>query len=100
VAQFFPEGGNLVNGLNSIIAFKVNDNYGKGVDCEGAIIDQLKDTIAHFQSSRLGMGKFSFTPQAEKRYTAVVALNDGSVITKNLPDAYNKGYVMHVDEIN
>ena len=25
-AQFFPEGGNLVNGLNSTVAFKVNDN--------------------------------------------------------------------------
>lgn len=98
VAQFFPEGGNLVNGLNSIVAFKVNDNYGKGVNCEGAIIDQLKDTLAHFQSSRLGMGNFSFTPQTGKHYSAVITLKDGSVITKNLPDAYDKGYVMHVSD--
>ena len=99
-AQFFPEGGNLVNELNSTIAFKVNDSYGKGVDCDGLIIDQSKDTITHFQSSRFGMGKFSFTPQTGKNYTAVIRLNDSSIITKALPNAYGNGYVMHVSDLD
>ena len=99
-AQFFPEGGNLVNELDSTIAFKVNDSYGKGVDCDGLIIDQSKDTITHFQSSRFGMGKFSFTPQTGKNYTAVIRLNDSSIITKALPSAYGNGYVMHVSDLD
>ncbi len=97
-AQFFPEGGNLVNGLTSVVAFKVNDNYGNGINCKGLIIDQSKDTVAHFQSSHFGMGKFSFTPQNGKSYTAVVKMNDSSIITQALPVAYDNGYVMHVSE--
>jgi hypothetical protein len=99
-AQFLPEGGNLVNGLTSTVAFKVNDNYGKGVDCEGVVIDQSKDTVAHFQSSRFGMGQFLLTPQIGKSYKAVITLKDNVIITKNLPDAFDKGYVMHVNELD
>ena len=62
-AHFIPEGGNLVNELMSTVAFKVNDNYGKGVDCKGVIIDQSNDTVTHFQSSRFGMGQFLLAPQ-------------------------------------
>ncbi|HEY5407530.1 MAG TPA: hypothetical protein VIJ92_10585 [Ginsengibacter sp.] len=100
VAQFFPEGGNLVNGLNSTVAFKINDNYGKGVDCEGMIIDQSNDTVARFRSSHFGMGQFLLTPQNGKHYKAVIMINDSSIITKELPEAYDKGYVMHVSEVD
>jgi hypothetical protein len=46
--DLFPEGGNLVSGIESKIAFKVNDNNIKGVDCEGVVVDQMKDTVAIF----------------------------------------------------
>jgi hypothetical protein len=95
-AQFLPEGGNLVSGLINTIAFKVSDIYGNGVDCEGVVIDQSKDTVAHFQSSRFGMGQFLLMPKNRKNYTAVIILKDSVVITKTLPGAYDKGFVMHV----
>ena len=97
-AQFLPEGGNLVNGLASTVAFKVNDSYGKGVNCNGVIVDQSNDTVAHFRSSHFGMGQFMLTPQNGVSYRAVITLNDTLAITKNLPDAYNNGYVMHVSK--
>ena len=97
-SQFFPEGGNLVNGLKSVVGFKVNDNYGKGVDCEGAVIDQANDTITHFKSSQFGMGRLFLTPQNGKHYKAIIYLKDSSVITKELPESYDKGYVMHVND--
>ena len=96
--QFFPEGGNLVNGLKSIVAFKINNNFGKSVDGEGIVVDESQDTVAHFQTEKFGMGKFLFTPQTGKHYTAIVTLRDNSVIRKNLPDAYESGYVMHVSD--
>ena len=37
--QFFPEGGNLVVGLESKVAFKINDASGTGIDCRGALLD-------------------------------------------------------------
>jgi len=95
-AQFFPEGGNLVNGLKSLVAFKVNDNSGKGVDADGLIVDQSNDTIAHFQTTKYGMGNLYFTPEAGKDYKAIISLKDSTKITKALPTAFDKGYVMHV----
>ena len=96
--QFFPEGGNLVNGLNSVVAFKINNDSGKGVDGVGVVVNESQDTVAHFQSGKFGMGKFLFSPQTGKHYTAIVTLNDSSVIRKNLPDAYESGYVMHLTD--
>lgn len=95
-AAFFPEGGNLVNGLESKIAFKVIDNKNKDVDCNGVIINQSNDTSVHFKTFRLGMGHFYFTPEKGKEYIAVINCKDGTVIRKNLPKAYDAGYIMHV----
>ncbi len=97
-AQFFPEGGNLVSGLKSIVAFKINDNYGNGVDAQGVIVDQANDTILHFQPAHFGMGKFEFTPESGKNYHAIISFSDSSHLTKYLPEAYNSGYVMHLED--
>ncbi len=39
IVSFFPEGGNLVDGITSKIAFKAVDEYGEPVDCSGNILD-------------------------------------------------------------
>jgi len=95
-AGFFPEGGNLVTGLESEIAFKVNDNKNKGIDCKGVIVDQLNDTIVHIKTLHSGIGHFYLNPATGKNYTAIISNKDGSIIRGNIPKAYNAGYVMHV----
>jgi hypothetical protein len=97
-AQFFPEGGNLVNGLNSVVGFKINDDSGNGVDGTGVIVDQASDTVARFQTANFGMGHFSFSPEKEKKYTAMITLKDSSVIIKDLPKSLESGYVMHLSD--
>jgi len=94
--RFFPEGGNLVNGLTSTVAFKATSASGKATPCRGVIIDQNKDTITEFQSTRFGMGKFTFTPARGNRYTALAEINH-EVIRRELPAAYDQGYAMRVD---
>ena len=95
-ANFFPEGGDLINGLSSEIAFKVNDNKNKGVDAEGAIIDKQGDTITKFKTFQFGIGHFYLNPDAGKTYTAIINFANGSVIRKDLPKAYPSGFVMHL----
>jgi len=95
-ASFFPEGGNLVNGLQSEIAFKINDNKNKGAVAEGVIVDQVNDTVARFKTFRFGMGHFYLSPETGKEYTAVITCKDGAVIRQSFPKAYNAGYVLHV----
>lgn len=96
--SFFPEGGNLVNGLNSIVGFKLNDQSGNGLAAQGVIVNQSRDTLAHFQSNRFGMGHFSFTPKSGETYKGIVFLPDGSSSANNLPEAFNSGYVMHLSD--
>ena len=95
-AGFFPEGGNLVNGLVSEIAFKVNDNRNKGINSEGVIIDEQNDTIVPIKTFHSGIGHFYLKPEKGKNYTAIINCENGSSIRETLPKAYDAGYVMHV----
>ena len=98
--QFFPEGGNSVVGLDSRIGFKALNILGKGVDIQGFVLDNAKDTIVAFQSEHLGMGVFNYTPEPQKTYTAYVKENDGKYRQFGLPLAYEQGFTMAVDNIS
>ncbi|HXB95851.1 MAG TPA: hypothetical protein VNU70_11855, partial [Puia sp.] len=97
--RFFPEGGNLVNGLLSVVAFKAVDRAGDGIACRGVIIDQKKDTVAHFQTARFGIGRFSFTPVKGNTYYALTATGS-AITTEKLPATYDDGVVMHLEDID
>jgi len=92
--QFFPEGGNLVAGLKSVVAFKAVGQDGKGANVSGVVVDAKNDTVARFKSFHFGMGNFSFTPAAAEAYKAVFKVDGSAPITKNLPDVNSQGYVM------
>ena len=49
--RVFPEGGNLVNSLPSMIAVEAIDRSGQGVRCSGAVVDQDRDTVVQFHES-------------------------------------------------
>jgi len=94
--QFFPEGGNLVSGLKSNVAFRVVDKDGKGIDFKGAILDENKDTVARFQPLKLGIGNFLFTPISNHHYTAILVDSKNNRITGALPVVQQSGYVIQV----
>ncbi|HTJ12094.1 MAG TPA: hypothetical protein VL547_08715 [Dinghuibacter sp.] len=89
---FFPEGGNLVDGIPSTIAFQATDAYGDPLDVTGVLIDDRGDTLQRVSPRAQGMGRFELTPQAGRRYR--VRIGD---TTLALPDAYAQGYVLHLD---
>ena len=96
--QFFPEGGNLVNGIQSKIAFRIVDQNGKGVDCRGAITDQNGDTIVQFRPLKFGIGHFYFTPSGDKKYKAIIKFGISSVVINELPTIYPQGYVVNISD--
>lgn len=95
--RFFPEGGNLVSGIASKVAFKAVGKNGLGVAFTGAIVDQHNDTVVRFKPLKFGMGNFSFTPSANNTYKAVVKFN-GEVVNKDLPGINSQGYVMSLTD--
>jgi len=92
--QFFPEGGNLVTGLQSKVAFHAVNQDGRGIACKGMIINQHNDSITSFESLRFGMGCFYFTPAKGDSYKAIVQTETGKTIIRDLPTAYESGFVM------
>jgi hypothetical protein len=91
--QFFPEGGSLVSGMKSKVAFKAVGQDGKGAAVTGVLVNGHNDTVARFKSLNYGMGSFTFTPAAGDTYKAYVKVA-GTAVTKNLPDVSSQGYVM------
>ncbi|MDB5266986.1 MAG: hypothetical protein JWP58_26 [Hymenobacter sp.] len=98
-ARFFPEGGNLVRGLRSRVAFKVTDKAGRGIAADGKVLNQNGTVVATFKTLRLGLGSFAFTPAAgSDTYTAVVTLGKNRVLNRPLPRPYEQGYVLRLDQ--
>jgi hypothetical protein len=94
--QFFPEGGNLVEGGPSVVAVKAVDETGAGINVEGDIVDGDKKTIAHFQTGLFGMGRFEFNAPAGKQYKAYVRAGGNQLTVADFPAVSQKGYSLKV----
>lgn len=99
--QFLPEGGQLVEGLESRVAFKALEASGRGLPVEGFVLNTRKDTITGLASTQLGVGFFTLNPEAGQTYTAFVKrLGSGQFTAYPLPDVQKEGVVMQVDNIS
>jgi len=94
--HFYPEGGALINGVTSTLAFKATGIDGRGMEINGVVINQHNDTVARFQSLKFGMGSFTFTPDANSTYKAVVRIGRDNAIIADLPAISNSGYNIHL----
>ena len=91
--EFYPEGGNLVEGIESRIAFKATDAYGLPAKITDINIDGKKIAIQHE-----GMGCFTYTPIAGGERDVNIQYEGNSYKFK-LPKAQKEGYTMQVDNI-
>ncbi|WP_205503330.1 hypothetical protein [Rufibacter psychrotolerans] len=97
--RFFPEGGQLVNGLPAKVAFKATNSFtGKGAFCQGQVLDQAGNVVASFEPATLGMGHFRFTPTSAGAYTAVVQFAGGQEVRQKLPAVQEQGYTLGLEE--
>lgn len=97
-AGFFPEGGNLVNGIQSKVAFKLTGPDGKGIACRGIVLNEKGDTVSTYSTLVFGIGSFWLTPKTGHTYKTILVLADGNKITRDLPTAAEVGYAMHLTE--
>jgi len=94
--SFFPEGGNLVSGIRSKVAFKITDESGVGSQCNGFILNARGDTIASFAPAKFGLGNFLFTPAEGEEYRAVLTDHEGKNRFHAFPRIHPSGYVMQL----
>lgn len=92
--QFFPEGGDMVAGISSRVAFKATDRYGKGISLNGVIVNDRNEQVATFETKKFGMGSFIFTPAANMRYKALVTTEGRDLLVRDLPVVKKQGFVL------
>ena len=87
VFHFFPEGGTIMTGINTSVAFRSSNKAGLPESITGYVKDNRDTVVARFTSNAYGMGKFEFEPSRFRKYTAVVSWH-GKEIKYPLP-AFN-----------
>ncbi len=96
--QFFPEGGNLVSGLESVVGFRAADPRGQGIDFRGIIVDEKNDTLAKIKPLKFGIGRFVFTPAQGHSYRAIITHPNQKKSIYPLPTSFGEGMVVHLSE--
>ena len=97
MVHFFPEGGDLVERVSSVIAFKAINSEGLPVKVNGIIRNRNKKAITAFTTQHDGMGIITLTPEPGEQYTAEWKDALGVTQYTNLPPAKNSGIVLTVN---
>ena len=92
--EFFAEGGDMVAGVENMIAFKCNDQFGLPVAVKGSVQDKSGKEILTFASEHDGMGKFVVTPDKDDSLTAVWLDEKGIEHHTGLPAVKQIGVVL------
>jgi hypothetical protein len=95
--NFFPEGGDLVNGVSSVLAFEALDQNNKPARISGVIKTAKNIMVDSFYSSYNGMGILRFKPMTGEHYIAHWTDPGGELHSNPIPDAKAHGLVLHAD---
>lgn len=98
VLALLPEGGDLISSLPASVAFLATNSQGLPVSVSGLVNENGGSKVAEFTSLHNGMGRFAFTPQEGKTYTAVWKDESGKQYTTPLPAAKAQGISFRVTD--
>lgn len=95
--NLFPEGGDMISGVQNSVAFKALNEFGVPADVEGDVVDANGIKVCSFASFHQGMGAFAFTPKKGADYFVKITKPEGIKESYKLPEALNRGYAMTID---
>ena len=95
--SFFPEGGSLVDGVPSVVAFKVTDANGRGLDVNGEIYTSGGEFVTAFRSSHKGMGVlFADASSREQGIGRSPEIRRGDSVMGEVPRSYPIGLGLNI----
>lgn len=94
--QFYPEGGDLIQGLNGNVVFQAINQDGRAVEVTGHIIDDQGAELIDVQTIHEGFGEFAWNPDPGKTYFLRVEGFPGNTRFE-LPPALSAGLAMTVN---
>lgn len=89
----FPEGGELVAGVENGVYLECTDPLGRPVDTAGELLDGRDRRVASFRTAHQGRAKLAFVPAANERYRIRLA---GKPETTELPAAQANGIALRL----
>ena len=96
--EFFPEGGDMVNNLESKVAFKATNEFDKPADIQGIVVNSKGEFVTDLSSYHFGMGAFKLNPKAGEKYKLRITKPEGILDEFELPQALQIGYTLGVDK--
>lgn len=96
--DFFPEGGDVIAGIQNRVAFKAIDGEGYPANIYGIISDIEGNKVTDASTEHDGMGMLEFTPEAGKKYQMIVTGNKSSRFS--LPVCKTEGITLQVNNSN
>ncbi len=94
----FPEGGDILNDVENVVAFKAMNEFNKPADIEGVVLTEKGSKVASFSSFHQGMGSFKLNPQLGENYVVKITKPTGITQTYKLPETLERGYALHVEQ--
>ena len=94
--EVFPEGGDLVTGLNSRVAFKARDNRGLPVTITGYLMNDKNKVLDTLKIRHDGMGSFMLQPKPGEKYLVKWNDKNGNSGITPLPAAKPEGVILSI----
>lgn len=91
-ADFYPEGGNLITGLTSNVAFKIADDKGCPLTADVQICNPQGEILSTSSTEHAGMGSFIYTPNGKSNRVKITC--DDKDYFFDLPQSKANGYVL------
>ena len=99
-ANFLPEGGNLIAGIEQVVAFRAVGVDGYSVEVEGVVKNRAGEVVCKLHSQHKGMGKFSIVAKAGEKYTVELRTKEGVTRSFVLPEPLLSGCVMNFKQLS
>lgn len=93
--DFYPEGGDLVDGLWCKVGFEIKDEEGSAIKARAVLYENktAKDTL---ETNSSGLGSFLIKPILNHHYSVKLLQEDKEEVVYNLPASLANGMVVRV----
>ncbi len=92
---FYPEGGNMVNGIPGVVGFEVRNSKAVPMGATAFLYEDTK-VIDTLQSNSYGLGKFTLTPKAGSNYYVRLYNQNKADTAWQLPKAVTTGPALNI----
>ena len=99
--RFFPEGGNLIEGVASRVAFEATDQIGNPIEITGVITDGNQQELCQITTLHEGRGVFTYTPavNTDRRKDIARVEYSGRKYSFDMPQGLLLGLAMEVNSL-